>query len=765
MCVGSVFLMPKVKVNYDLSTYLSSKTETKKAINAMSGEFEDVGMLKLLVEGKTEAEVETLIDEIKKIDGVITASSQFKDGDYLISININSGSYSADAEEITEKISRLTQGGDYKLVGSTVTSIKLRDAIAEEMPIIMLIAVIIVLFVLTLTSRSWLEPVIFTVVVAMAILINMGTNVIFDSISYITNAVGAILQLALAMDYSIILLNNYSKAKAGGLEGKDAVTDALAKSIAPIASSALTTIAGLLALVFMSFKIGFDIGIVLSKGIIFSMLCVFFVMPALIILLEKPISKLSHKPIRLFGDKIAKGSIKARKVLPIVFVLLVVAAAIVSGLNTTYTYAGAMASEDEKYITEKFGYSTQVVLLYDNNFAVEEERELSERLKTLDGVEETLGWGAVKLTPELIGQSLRDMDSAQIEIMLKFLPENLRYVSSLYDAVSASEDFVADCFEERLSVERLMEITETDRFSASAIVALLGDGKTVSLSEIIDGVAERPEIGALMSEEQKALIENAAALRENSSELSARLESALSGVRPMLVSNRYRRMLVTLSVPIEDEGTYMLLENIKREVDSFVPENYMAGESVINRDIATSFKLDNVLINVFTVVAILIIVGLTFVSLSVPVLLVAIIQGAIWISMSVSAIFGSPVFFISYIICVCIQMGATIDYGILITDFYLRARGDMERKEAAIYAVNEAMPTIFTSGIILIVAAFLIGSFSSIMPISSIGMLLSRGSIVSVLTVLFVLPALLILLDKPILALTKRYKEKKNTKK
>lgn len=818
LTITAVFLMPKVRVNYDLSTYLSEKTETKKALEAMNGEFDEISSLKLLAEGKSDAEVAALVSKIRAIDGVVLVTSRKEDDCTLININMGCGNQSDEAAFIAAEIKELLDGDGYTLVGSAVSSEKLRVAIGEEMPIIMIIAVVIVLLVLTLTSRSWLEPLIFVFVVAMAIIMNMGTNLIFGSISYITNAVGAILQLALAMDYSIIFLNNFSAAKTKGLCGKDAAVDALSKSFAPIASSALTTIAGLLALVFMSFRIGFDIGCVLSKGIVFSMLCVFLIMPSLVILLEKPLQKLTHKPVPLFGGKIAALSLKLKKVLPAAFVCLVAVAAVLSNMFTNYSFIGAMRTEDEKYIAEKTGESAQVVVLYDGALETRLERELSEKLAALEHVESVISWGAMKLTPELITQSSEDISAETAALLVKFLPEEYLYLDALYTAVNNSDNFVEDRFFDKLSAQKLSLLTGLEPARAQAVVEVFGDGEGVSIDELKD-FADKPltaqelqkisglenglcalivmaagennavsvseirefmnspswaAIESLLSNEAKELAEKAIAtidsagnmlataneIRQNGAEYSATLKGALAKASSALISNsgKYKRMLLEISLFIEDENSYKLLAEIKNEVNAVVPDNYLAGESVINRDIATSFDTDNITISVFTVLAILLIVGLTFLSLSVPVLLVAIIQGAIWISMSFSAVFGSPVFFISYIICICIQMGATIDYGILVTDFYVRERQRLAPKEAVISAMNSAMPTIFTSGLILIVAAFIIGLFSSIMPISSIGMLLSRGSLVSVLTVLFVLPPLLVLLDKPVLALTRKKK-------
>ncbi len=818
LTVASVFLMPYVNVNYDLSTYLSQKTETKKALDAMQGEFEEVSSVKLFCEGKSKEEAEALADDIKKIEGVILVTTRYEGDDALININMGCGNQSERAVEITAAIREKASGEGFTLIGSSVTSENLRIAISEEMPIIMIIAVVIVLLVLLLTSRSWLEPLIFFVVVAMAIIMNMGTNFVFGSISYITNAVGAILQLALAMDYSIIFLNNFAAAEGSGLKGKDAVADALAKSLAPVASSALTTIAGLLALVFMSFRIGFDIGCVLSKGIIFSMLSVFLVMPSLVLLLEKPLIKLSHKTVPLFGDKIAKVSIKCRKVLPVIFACLVVTAAVFSNISTTYSFVGAMRTDDEALIAQKMGESSQVVILYDGKLDSQSERELTDNLAALQNVTSVTSWGAMRLSPELIAQASEKITPQTATLLIAFLPEELTYLDALYDAASASENFIADRFADKLSAERLSEISGLDTQTSANIISVFGDRNGVSVNELagffekqltatqlstlggLDNLSasmivlaagengkitirqlkdflesERGQNIVSSSQELKEKADNALSginsaqsmlslaesIKDNSEEYSSLLLSALSKARSALVGNsgRYKRMLLDVSLFIEDEKSYELLDEIKRQVNAVVPDNYLAGESVINRDIATSFQLDNVIINVFTVLAILLIVGLTFVSVSVPVLLVAIIQGAIWISMSFSAMLGSPVFFISYIICVCIQMGATIDYGILVTDFYLRARNDMPPKDAAVYALKEAMPTIFTSGSILIIAALIIGLFSSIMPISSIGLLLCRGSVISVLTAMFILPACLVILDKPVLKLTRRFKK------
>ena len=319
--------MSHTNVNYDLSKYLSEDTETRQALKIMEDEFSATSSVNLMIK-KTdtvdENNLNELVTKLNNMDGVTLASLAKSNDNYqMISIMLNTGDYDKASQETVLKIEELLKDYTFYVSGASVNSMTLENNIEKEVKIILLVAVLIILAVLLLTSHSWFEPVIFLIVIGVSILINMGTNFIFGSISYITQSVQAILQLALAMDYSIILLHAYEENLTKGYDDKKAIIHALWHSLVSIFSSALTTIAGLSALMFMSFTIGFDIGMVLSKGILCSMLTVFLLMPGLILLCRKPLLKLKHKPLSLKGNWIHKVVDVAKIPISVVLIILI----------------------------------------------------------------------------------------------------------------------------------------------------------------------------------------------------------------------------------------------------------------------------------------------------------------------------------------------------------------------------------------------------------------------------------------------------------
>ena len=686
------FTIGKTRINYDLNRYLSDDTMTKRALIVMEDEFGSAEQLRIMFTDQTEEALAGYVSALNEQPEVLLASFDPESGTLeedgktyqLVNVTLNE----CDAKATVPRLRGLfPEAGTYQVGGTAATLLDIQNSVAEEIPLIMLIAVAVVLGMLLVTSHAWMEPAVVLTVLAASILINMGTNFVFPDVSFITFAVCAILQLALSIDYAIMLLHTYNGYRDAGKNAADAMTEALTECFMRIASSALTTVAGLMSLLFMSFTIGFDIGMVLSKGILISMLCVFLLMPGLTILLEKPLRATRHKPVRLGGEKLAGWICRARVPLA---VILVAAVAFGLFLNTqirfSFTGPEPTTKGDSAFINAKFGTSNPVVLLVPGG----EEDEDYDRQRAL----------AEKLTK--VQRADGSPAVADVQAMVTTGAAALQY----YTAAEAAE---------------MAGLNET---VVKVFFLTMGYGESVR--------ADR-------------LIADAGALAAGNETVEA-LQEQLAAAKKVFIGPNYARMVIEVTFGTGDADFHPCMDAILAACAEVYGEDYyITGIHMSNYDVSEAFHSDLLKVNLITLLAILLIVTVSFRALRLPALLVLVIEGAIWITMGMSVLWGETIFFVSYLICLSIQMGATIDYGILLSDQYrtLRRAGKAP-KEALQESMKKALPTVLTSGVILIVAGFIVGEVSSISYISSIGLLVSRGALVSVLLVLFLLPALLL---------------------
>ena len=664
MLVVSLILLPKVSANYDIASYLPPDMETRQALTVIEKEWGMNSFVNVMIKDVSAENAQSLSERLKELQSVSLASfdrnseSSYKDNCALIKLTVKGGDFSDSAQDAVREVEALLEREGYESYtsGSAVDGTRMQNGIGGEMTLIMIIAVLVVVAILLVTSRSWFEPVIFLLVVGVAILINLGTNFFFGEISYITKSVAAILQLALAMDYSIVLLHNFDSCAEKGGSISDAAAKALAVSVKPIISSSLTTVAGLVALMFMSFGIGLDIGLVMSKGIIISMLTVFFLMPGLLVLLNKPLLKLKHRPLPLGGDKLATGVVKARYVLPVLLVALIATGAVLQSFNT-YSFTEVQPSADRDQIEAVFA-----------------------------------------------------PDSSMIVIIPKAENEN---------DYAKQDEFV-----EKLSE---LKMGEKVPFKSAQTYNSAVEQATQSILQTF------PAFWRPVVEEQVR------------AEVCAQVGELLNG-------SEHSRMILSFDIPEANQEAFNYIDDMKAELDALYGKGntFIAGGVMSNYDISKSFGGDLLVTNLITVFSILLIIGLTFRSFSLPVVLVLIIQGAVYAAMSVSFLMSTPIFFMSYLIASAILMGATIDYAILITEHYTKMRKTAGKLESLKAALGSSMPTVLTSGLILTIAGFIVGGISSSTAISTIGMLLGRGALAAIVLVLVLLPELLYLLDKVI---------------
>ena len=685
----------RTRINYDLTKYLSENTMTRKSLEVMKEEFGSSEQLRLMFTGQDEKSMAGYVSTLKGLEEIRTvrydpAEDRKEDGIPRQLVTLTLGDCDT-AELVTRLRGMFPEAGGCLVAGSAAQQLDIQKSVGVEIPGVMAIAVAVVLAVLLLTSHAWLEPPVLLTVFALSILINMGTNFLFPDVSFITFAVCAILQLALSIDYAIMLLHTWNGLCDEGMSPEKAMTEALAECFMRITSSAMTTIAGLMSLLFMSFTIGFDIGLVLSKGIVISMLGVFLLMPALTLLMAGPLRKTRHRPIRLGGEKPGRFIWRHRKAVAAGMLLVVACGAFFTSQNVySFTESGTMQGGETARVNRVFGASNPIVLLVPGGPGAEDydrQRELVQKLQAVareDGSPAVSDVTAMVTTGEA---ALKDYSAAEVAEMTGISEPLIRLF------------FAAQGFGDTVRADRLLEAAD----------AFAGDNETV-----------------------------------------VQLKEMLDTARAAFIGKHYDRMLAEPSFTAADPDFRTCMEKILAAVEEvYGTDWYITGSAMSVYDIGNAFHSDLMKVNLITLLSILLIVIISFRAIRLPMLLVLVIEGAIWVTMGISCIIGQPIFFVSYLICLSIQMGATIDYGILLCDQYrtLRRMGAAP-EEALCAAMKKALPTVMTSGIILVTAGYIIGRMCSIYYISSIGLLVSRGALMSVILVLTLLPALLGLCDR-----------------
>lgn len=703
----------KVEINNDITSYLPADTETRQGLSLMEEEFTTYASAQVMVSNLTYDQAEQLsqqLSEIRGVSGVTFDDSQehYRDSSALFSVSFDGESGEAETDAALQAVRDLTAPYDsYVVDGGTGYD---SSSLMREMSVILVIAAAVIVAVLLFTSKSYMEVLVFLIVFVVSAILNMGTNFIFGSISFITNAIAVVLQLALAIDYAIIFCHRYMEEREF-LDAREADISSLAKAIVEISSSSLTTISGLVALMLMQFRIGFDMGIVLSKGIVCSMLTVFFLMPGLLMLFNKEIENTRHKNfvprITFWG----KAVMKLRFVLPVLFAVVMVASIFFSSwcdyvFSTNSTNSGNKPASRIALdkVNDTFGYhNTIAVLVPRGDYA--SERSILRRVEALDGITEATGLANIEVED---GRYLTDKTNPRQFAELAGVDIELSRL--LYQAYG-------------LSVEEYGAVFQDP------------DDYSVPLLDIFQFLLEQKDKGVVnLTGDQAQRVE----------ELQDTLDMGLK----QLQGEHWTRLVFTADLPEEGEETYALLDSIRAiAADYFGDDVVLVGNSTNARDLSDSFSGDNLKISVLTVLFVMVILLFTFQSAGLPVLLVLTIQGSIWINFSFPYLTGTNLFFMSYLIISAIQMGATIDYAIVITNRYMDLKRGMRPQAAAIEALNQAFPTVLTSGTIMTVAGFLIGEISTDTIISSIGATLGRGTLTSIILVMTVLPQLLVLGD------------------
>ncbi|WP_337811019.1 MMPL family transporter [Enterocloster sp.] len=648
---------PFVGVNYDLSKYLPDFAPTKQALDVMEQEFGYPGMARIMVKDVTLPEARTIRQRISRVDGVdlvvgpdlaanVYSTDAFiknsltdrfyKDGNAVYQIIFEDGDSDASTHKAINEIYGIVGKDRGCFAGSAVSSKERQESITREIAMAIGMAVVIIWLILTLTTTSWFEPFLFILVMAVAIVLNMGSNIMFGRISFFTFSTAAILQLAVSMDYSIFLLHTYTAIKQSGVDSRPAMEAAIEKSCSSILASGATTIVGFLVIALMKFTIGRDVGFVLTKGIVCSLVTVLFLMPTLILRFDKKIEKTAHRSFLPPLDGLGKLMYRIR--IPVLAAAAFCAVPCYFGQSMNYFYYGddALGSgpgtrvyEDSRAIEDVFGKSNVIIAMVPNGNVIKE-RRLTEELEDQEFIDYALSMAGT--LPQGIPES--------------FLPET---------------------------------------------------------------------------------------------------------VTKQLRTGSYARILISMENREESSYSFQCSEKLTEIVKKYYPEDsYVIGMTPTTMDIRDILTDDYNRVSIISLAGVALVVMLTFHSVMVPVLVIIAMEVAIYLNMTIPFLLGDSMVYIGYIIVSCLQLGATIDYSILMTNNYMEFRETMGSREAAVTAIAKSAISILTSGGILTVVGYLLYFTSSIQAISQVGRLVGRGALLSMILVLSLLPALLAAFDKPI---------------
>lgn len=653
-CLFSLWAMLFVNVNYDLTEYLPDDAPSSQGIELMRQTFGYPGTARVMLEDVSLYEAKQYKDRLEAVDGVdqvlwcdslvnIYAGEEFideediedyyKDGCAVMDVTFDEGDTSQRTSRAIDQMKEIT-GEKGRFVGLAVQNKSLTENVESEMSLILTVAVIMIFLVLCVTTNAWSEPVLFLLVMGVAVLLNRGTNIFIGTVSFLTDNVAMVLQIATSMDYSIFLLDAFSRGRGEGLSEEEAMTRAIDQAINSILASSMTTVVGFLALMFMDFSIGFDMGLVLAKGILFSLLTVLFLMPALILKFADLNKRTAHRSFLPSFRRLGKGVYRVRLWALLLVALMAPPAYVAQGMND-FLYGnsavgaseGTEVYEDDQAITEKFGRSNMLLALYPLS-GQPREKALSDAIEDLPYVK-------------------------SVTSMAGTLPEGI------------PEDFLP------------------------------------------------------------------------------------RSVTSQLHTKGYGRMLIYIRTKSESERAFQYTDEIQGILKEYYPEDsYLVGETPSTQDIKTIITEDYNRVNLLSMLGVFLVIMFSFRSFIVPVIVMIPIEIAIFLNMAMPYLAGDTMVFMGYIIVSSIQLGATVDYSILLTNTYMDCRKRMGKKEACAEAVRLSCPSVFTSGSIIILAGYIIHFISTTAAIGDLGHLIGRGAVYSVCLVLTVLPALLVLFDR-----------------
>ena len=662
LMIPAVFGMLETRINYDMLNYLPDDMDTVIGQNALLEDFGKGAFSFIVVEHMPENDVAALQEKLESVEHVETVLwynslmdtsipmqllpdklyDAFNTGDATMMAIFFDTSTSADETMDAIREIRSIAGKQCFVSGMSALVTDLKDLCEQEEPIYVAIAVVLACVAMMVFLDSWLIPFVFLASIGAAILLNLGSNWFMGEISYITKALSAVLQLAVTMDYSIFLWHSYNEQRAIYPDKCEAMAHAISATLTSVVGSSITTIAGFLALCFMSFTLGRDLGIVMAKGVLLGVLSCVTVLPSLILLLDKPLQKTRHRSILPKMDGLAKG---VTKVFPVFLALFVVLAPVFyfaydKTNDEVYYDMGQCLPEDMEYViansklSEEFDIASTHMLLVDASLPSKQVRSMISDMEQVDGV---------------------------------------KYVLGLESVVGA-------------------------------------------------GVPE---------------------------------EILPDSVRSILKSDKWELLLINSEYKVASDEVNAQIDSLNAILKKYDPTGMLIGEAPCMKDMIETTDHDFKVVNAVSILAIFLIILLVERSISLPFLLIAVIELAIFINLGLPHFLGQSLPFIAPICISTIQLGATVDYAILMTTRYKAERlAGKEKRPAVITALSTSIPSIIVSGMGLFAATFGVAIYSDIDIISSMCMLMARGAIVSMLCVILILPALLLLCDRLVCATT-----------
>lgn len=672
LMIPSVLGMANTRINYDMLTYLPETMDTVKGQNELLEDFGKGAFSFIVVEDMSQKDIKKMTDKIKEIDHVETVLSYASladvsipeellpekiyngfntDNATLVAVFFDSAT-SADVTMDAIRQIRSVAGNQAFVSGMSALVTDLKDLCEKEEPIYVGLAVLFATAAMLLFLDGWLVPFVFLASIGMMIVLNLGTNYFFGEVSYITKALSAVLQLAVTMDYSIFLWHSYNEKLGQFIDHKDAMAAAIKDTLTSVVGSSVTTVAGFAALCFMTFTLGRDLGIVMAKGVIFGVIGCVTVLPAMILILDKPLQKTKHKSLIPNMSKFAKGVTKVFPVFLIIFALLIAPA--YYGYNKTnkevYYDMGQCLPEDMKYViansklSEEFDIASTHMVFVDASVPSKSVRSMIKEMENIDGVKYVLGLESV------VGSRVPE----------EILPDSIR------------------------------EILKSDRWEL------------------------------------------------------------------LLINSEYK---------VASDDVNAQIDSLNTVLKKYDPTGMLIGEAPCMKDMIETTDRDFKVVNAVSIVAIFVIIAVVEKSISLPFILIAVIELAIFINLGLPHYLGQSLPFIAPICISTIQLGATVDYAILMTTRYKSERASgKSKREAVNIALATSIPSIIVSGMGLFAATFGVAVYSDIDIISSMCMLMARGAVISMLLVIFILPALLMLCDKLISATTLGMKTKSEVK-
>lgn len=659
LLIPSAFGYLHTRVNYDILSYLPEDIETMKGQDILVDEFGTGAFSTFVVDGMSNKDVCALKAKIENVDHVKTVlwydsvadisiptemlpekmqKVFLSDEGTLMFIMYDTTMSADETMEAVEQIRAISNEQCF-LSGMSAVVTDIRNLSNKEVPIYVILAVILSLIVLSLTMDSFLIPIFFLLSIGMAIIYNLGTNIFMGEISYVTKALSAVLQLGVTMDYSIFLWHSYEdQKKLYENDHKNAMAHAIAQTVTSVVGSSITTIAGFIALCFMSFTLGKDLGIVMAKGVVFGVIGCVTILPSMILIFDKPLEKTRHKAVLPDVGKISGFVTKRFPVFLLIFAVLLIPAIYgQKNAEVYYDLAGTLPEDLQSFMAnqkldEEFDMNSTHILLADSHMKAKDAEEMLERIDEVDGVKAAIGIDSI------IGPSVpKDM-----------IPKSVR------------------------------EIIEDDKYQM------------------------------------------------------------------ILISSEYKTASDEVNAQIDE---------INDIVDDYDENGMLIGEAPCTKDLITITDTDFKVVSAISIVAIFVIIALVFRSITLPIILVAVIEFAIFVNMCIPFYTHTQIPFIASIVIGTIQLGATVDYAILMTNNYKGARmAGLEKKEAVQRAVAFSAQSIVVSALSFFASTFGVGVYSNIDMISSLCILMARGALISMVVVIFVLPAMYMVFDKVICA-------------